>query len=154
MWKRLKWGQLKFLVGGLSGECKGHYQRAKHVLGFGFFFFLFVGWLVVWFLWVLRMLATERDSPTRNSLGLSCVNFKKKKWRLAVQSKLDLSDSVPASDSWVLSLETSALVGLVMHFSLFRSASRRNTQNQTLGRKDFLLHRTWCIDKSKYIIFL
>lgn len=24
--------------GGLSGECKGHYQRAKHVLGFGFFF--------------------------------------------------------------------------------------------------------------------
>lgn len=32
--------------GGLSGECKGHYQRAKHVLGFGFFFFfLLVGWL-------------------------------------------------------------------------------------------------------------
>lgn len=44
------------------------------------------------------MLATERDSPTRNSLGLSCVNLKKK-WGLAVQSKLDLSDSVPASDS-------------------------------------------------------
>lgn len=35
--------------GGLSGECKGHYQRAKHVPGFGvfFFFFLFFGWLVV-----------------------------------------------------------------------------------------------------------
>lgn len=32
--------------GGLSGECKGHYQRAKHVPGFGIFFFLFVGWLV------------------------------------------------------------------------------------------------------------
>lgn len=34
--------------GGLSGECKGHYQRTKHVPGFGFFFFLFfllVGWL-------------------------------------------------------------------------------------------------------------
>lgn len=34
--------------GELSGECKGHYQRTKHVPGFGVFFsFLFVGWLVV-----------------------------------------------------------------------------------------------------------
>lgn len=66
--------------GGLSWECKGHYQRAKHVLGF-----LGGGWegglfacLFDWFLWVLIMLATERDSPRVNPLGLSFMNFFKK----------------------------------------------------------------------------
>lgn len=153
MWKRLKWGQLKFLVGGLSGECKGHYQRVKHVLGFGFFFSFC--WLVGCLIFVSPQNVGHRERFTYEKFTrfIMC-EFKKKKWGLAVQSKLDLSDSVPASDSWVLSLETSALAGLVMHFSLFRSASRRNSQNQTLGRKDFLLHRTWCIDKSKYIRFL
>lgn len=136
--------------GGLSWDCKGHYQRAKHFLGFvGVEEGCLFACLIDWFLWVLRMLTTERDSPGGNSLGLSFMNFREKmRSCCAVQAGLKWQSSCFRLLRAVTLDFCSCTPGYAL---LFRSVSRSNTQNQTLGRKDFLLHRAWCIDKNKYV---
>lgn len=86
--------------GGLSGECKGHYQRAKHVPGFGVFFFFSFCWLVGCLIFVSPQNVGHRERFTYGKFTrLIICELKKRRGGLAVQSKLDLSDSLPASDS-------------------------------------------------------